>query len=677
MNCNDFPLLNERTDLNLDPYLQPYSEILKQRHQKVLDKIRELAGNKIEKLKDFASAHEYYGLHKKTKFWIFREWAPHAEEIYLCGDFSNWEIHPDFKLKKINPHGDWEIKIPLDILHHEMHYNLQIKFNGTFHSRLDAYARFTVQNEYTKIFSSLVWDPVQKYEFKYDNCTKDVTFPFIYECHAGMAQEEAKVGTFVEFTEKIIPRIAASNYNTIQLMAVMNHPYYGSFGYHVANFFSISSRFGNPEDFKELVDTAHKYGLKVIIDLVHSHSVKNELEGLGNFDGRRELYFHGGERGEHAAWGSLCFDYGKNEVLHFLLSNCRFYLDEYHIDGFRFDGVTSMLYSDHGLNRVFTSYQDYFNNGTDEDAITFLTLANIVIHQVRPSAITVAEDVSGMIGVASPFEENGIGFDYRLAMGVTDMWFKIFDIPDAQWDMYYIFHEVTNGRKDEKSISYVECHDQSIVGGQTAIFRLIGNDMYEFMTKFRQSINVDRGIALHKLARLLTFSCCKNGYLNFMGNEFGHPEWIDFPREGNNWSMHYARRQWSLADDENLHYGELAEFDRAMLKLEEKYNFLKYKIIPLDINNERKIIAFARGDLFFFFNFNPTQSFENLKFNAIKGEYELVISSDDAEFGGFNRVMMPQTFHTVEEKNNQDITLKLSLYLPSRSALVLARKSLL
>lgn len=667
-------LMNERSHLADDSYLAPYAEKLHARHQSVIKKIDELTCRRPSKFKDFANGHEYYGLHKKSRQWILRVWAPDAEAVNFCGDFSNWQILDEFALKKINPHGDWELRLPLKKLAHEMHYNLQIKFNGNFHSRLDPYSRFTVQNDETKIFSSLIWDPVGKYEFKYDDCVNEVENPCIYECHIGMAQETAKIGTFREFIDNTLPYIAESGYNVIQIMGVMNHPYYGSFGYHVANFFSIASRFGNPEEFKELVDTAHRYGLKVIIDLVHSHSVKNENEGLGNFDGKRDLYFHNGERGEHAAWDSLCFDYGKNEVLHFLLSNCRFYLDEYHIDGFRFDGVTSMLYKHHGLNRVFTSYADYFNEDVDEAALTYLTLANLLIHQIKPTAITVAEDVSGMPGIAAPFEDNGIGFDFRMAMGVTDMWFKIFDIPDENWDMHYIFYEATNGRKDEKTISYVECHDQSIVGGQTAAFRLIGSEMYSHMSKFRQSQNVSRGIALHKLARLLTFSCADSGYLDFMGNEFGHPEWIDFPREGNNWSMHYARRQWSLLQDRTLHYHELKDFDKAMLELLNEYDFLKYKLIPLDINNDRKIIAFARGDLWFFFNFSPDKSYEDLKFNALSGEYELILSSDSSLFGGFDNIKMPQTFYTVDEKKNCNVTPKLSLYLPSRSAVVLLRK---
>ena len=658
-----------------DSYLEPYYNHLKKRHKNALNKICELTSAANGSLKDFASAHEYYGLHKKSRQWVLRVFAPNAEAVVLCGDFSNWQILDKFFLKKINPHGDWELKLPMNTLQHEMHYNLQIKFDGVFHSRLDPYSRFTVQNEDTKIFSSLIWMPEKKYQFMYDDCVKNTDFPCIYECHIGMAQEEEKIGTFREFTDKILPYIAASKYNTIQIMAVINHPYYGSFGYHIANFFSIASRFGNPEEFKELVDNAHRLGLKVIIDLVHSHSVKNEVEGLGKFDGKRNLYFHDGARGEHEAWDSLCFDYGKNEVLHFLLSNCRFLLDEYHVDGFRFDGVTSMLYKHHGLGRVFTSYHDYFTSETDEDAVTYLTLANILIHEVKPSAITIAEDVSGMVGLAAPFAENGIGFDYRLAMGVTDMWFKLFDVADEAWDMYYLFNEAVNSRKDERTISYVECHDQAIVGGQTAAFRLIGNDMYEYMSKFRLSPAVTRGTALHKLARLLTFSCSDSGYLNFMGNEFGHPEWIDFPREGNNWSMQYARRQWSLTEDTTLRYHELGDFDRAMLSLQENYDFLRYKIIPLCIDNSRKIIAFNRKDLWFFFNFNPTQSFTDLKFNVLCGEYELIFSSDSSKFGGFDNVKMPQTFHAVERKIENCINHELSIYLPSRSAIILLRKN--
>ena len=174
-------------------------------------------------------------------------------------------------------------------------------------------------------------------------------------------------------------------------MAIQEHPYYGSFGYHVSSFYAASSRFGTPDDLKHLIDDAHSMGIAVIMDIVHSHAVKNELEGLGRFDGSYNQYFYGDHRREHPAWDSLCFDYGKNEVLHFLLSNCKFWLEEYGFDGFRFDGVTSMLYYSHGLGQAFGSYDDYYNGGQDTNAITYLSLANEVIHTVNPNAITIAE----------------------------------------------------------------------------------------------------------------------------------------------------------------------------------------------------------------------------------------------------------------------------------------------
>ncbi|MGE4565010.1 MAG: alpha-amylase family glycosyl hydrolase, partial [Victivallaceae bacterium] len=464
---------NAPLPLAADPWLWPYSGALERRRAHFAAVRRRLLGGGAANLADFASAHEYYGLHRRPGGWVFREWAPHATALTLVGDFSQWRCEKRFELRRLNADGDWELELDGDVLKHQMHYLLRIQWPGGEGMRIPAYCRYVVQDSVTKLFAAAVWHPDRAYRFRHAPVAAPAA-PLIYEAHIGMAQEEPKVGSFGEFREKILPRIARSGYNTLQLMAVMNHPYYGSFGYHVASFFSIADRFGTPEEFKELVDAAHGLGLRVIIDLVHSHAVRNEAEGLARFDGSRSTYFHAGERGEHYAWDSLCFDYGKDKVLHFLLSNCRFWLDEYHVDGFRFDGVTSMLYFHHGLGKCFTSYDDYFGGEVDEDALTYLALANEVIHQVRPDAITVAEDVSGMPGLAALRRDGGCGFDYRLAMGVTDMWFKLFDIPDEIWSVAMIFYELINRRRDEKTISYVECHDQSIVGGQTAIFRLAG-----------------------------------------------------------------------------------------------------------------------------------------------------------------------------------------------------------
>lgn len=660
---------NRRKPLSGDALLDTYLEHLCRRSAMILATENRLTAG--SNLKDFASGHEYFGLHFRDGQWVFREWAPNASAIFLIGDFSDWEIRSEFELTLLNPRGIWEITLPKDTLAHNMLYAMQVFWEGGGGIRIPAYARRVVQDEHTKLFCAQVWQPKTPFIFK--NRTPVKTHELlIYEAHVGMATEDERVGTFVEFERDILPRIAASGYNTVQLMAVLEHPYYGSFGYHVAGYFALSSRFGTPEEFKSLVDTAHGLGLRIIIDLVHSHAVKNQREGLGNLDGTSYQYFHQGERGLHAGWDSLCFDYYKHEVLHFLLSNCRFWLDEYHVDGFRFDGVTSMLYHHHGINSVFTSYNDYFNDQVDEDALIYLALANQLIHEVNPDAITIAEDVSGMPGLASSLQESGgIGFDYRLAMGVTDFWFKLFDLPDEVWNMGGLWHELTNRRKDECTISYVECHDQAIVGGQTSIFRLIGGSMYNAMHAGSSNLQVDRGIAIHKMARLATAASAANGYLNFMGNEFGHPEWIDFPREGNDWSHRYARRQWSLSADPALRFQPLARFDHAMLSLIKQYDL--YSMLPqfLKADELAHILAFERNGLIFIFNFHPSESQADYPLEVLPGEYHLVLDSDAHQFGGFNRLEANQKYFTLPDKIGSAICHRLHFYLPSRTAIVL------
>jgi 1,4-alpha-glucan branching enzyme len=501
----------------------------------------------------------------------------------------------------------------------------------------------------------------------------------IYEAHIGMATSDEKVGTYREFTLNILPVIIKAGYNTIQLMAIQEHPFYGSFGYHVSSFFAASSRYGTPEELKELIDTAHAAGLSVIIDLVHSHSVRNVNEGLGLFDGSPGQYFHSGDRRIHIAWDSLCFDYGKDSVIHFLLSNCNYWLEEYKFDGFRFDGITSMIYYDHGLEKSFTSYNEYFDGNQDEDALIYLYLANKLIHQIRPGAITIAEEMSGMPGIAAPQELKGYGFSYRLSMGVPDFWIKLVkETMDEHWDMGKLMYELTQHRPEEKIISYCESHDQALVGDKTLIFRMIDAEMYTGMAKAYHSFSVDRGIALHKMIRLITFSTSGGGYLNFMGNEFGHPEWIDFPREGNNWSFKYARRQWQLAENKNLKYFELAKFDRKMVKLHHDFKILDdMTITRIFENNNDKVVAFMRGEFLFVFNFHPTQSFTDYGI-PVKGKFRIVLDTDDPDFGGFNRIDRNAVYLSVKkaERGIINAPMYLYLYLPLRTCLVFKREAI-
>ena len=657
-----------------DPLLTPYAGIIRRRIARVDAAERRLTGGRVG-LADFAAGHEYFGLHRKDRRWVLREWAPNATHISMIGDFSRWEEDPRFALKRLNARGVWELHLPENDLRHGDLYRLKVHWKGGSGDRIPAWSRRVVQDPATLIFNAQVWQPKRAYRWRHPRFRRSPAAPLIYEAHVGMAQAEETIGTWGEFTAKILPRIAAAGYNTLQLMAVQEHPFYGSFGYQVSSFFAASSRFGPPEDLKALVDAAHAAGIAVIMDIVHSHAVSNEVEGLSRFDGTLYQFFHDLPRGRHAAWDSRCFDYGKPEVLHFLLSNCRYWLDEFRFDGFRFDGVTSMLYLDHGLGRSFVSYADYFNDNLDEDALTYLALANRLVHALRPDALTVAEDVSGMPGLAAPPSEGGFGIDYRFAMGVPDYWIRLIkEVPDEHWPMGHLWYELTNRRREEKTIAYAESHDQALVGDQSIIFRLIGADMYRHMQVADVNLRVDRGVALHKMIRLITLAAGGHGYLNFMGNEFGHPEWIDFPRAGNGWSFRYARRQWYLADDPNLKYRFLNRFDREMIALAAAYRIFEGgELRLLHERNDTLVIAFERAGLVFVFNFHPAASHVGYRIEAAPGKYRVLLNSDAPEVGGHGRLDPSQEHFTLYEPEAGRARHHLSLYLPSRSALVLEK----
>ena len=660
-----------------DPWLTPFRNTIDGRHLRARDKERELTGGDGASLSGFASGYLYFGLHKISGGWVFREWAPNATGICLIGDFSGWIEKDEFRLERIDNSGVWQVELPVGAIHHGQHYKMRVSWENGCGDRIPAWCRRVVQDSSTYIFSAQVWEPAEPYRFSVKNFTPDKSPLLIYECHVGMAQEDFSVGTFREFTEHVLPRIKADGYNCIQMMAIQEHPYYASFGYQVSSFFAPSSRFGTPDELKELIDTAHKLDILVIMDIVHSHAVKNEFEGLGNLSGDPAQYFMPGPEREHPAWGSLCFDYGKNQVLHFLLSNCKYWLDEFRFDGLRFDGVTSMLYHSHGLGESFSQYGDYFNGNQNDDAICYLTLANKLVHEFRPGVITIAEEVSGMPGLAAPFSDGGYGFDYRMAMNIPDFWIKtIKELKDEEWRMSDIFWELTNRRKDEKTISYVESHDQAMVGDKTVIFRLIDADMYWYFRKGDGNINISRGLALHKMIRLITLSTINGGYLNFMGNEFGHPEWVDFPRMGNGWSYKYARRQWSLVDNKELCYHWLGDFDHAMLELVllEK-NFSDFPVIEIWHNDKDQILAYSRGDLIFLFNFNPSRSFTDYGFLVPRGSYRIILDSDSVDFGGNGLVDNSITYFTNFDPLYQDFRKEwLKLYIPSRTALVFKKE---
>lgn len=643
-----------------DPYLAPYRDAIDARHDRILAERAKIGtGGSISA---GVNGHLYYGLHRNASGdWVFREYAPNATRIWLVGDFNNWRRTNGYALEPLGD-GSWEIVVPAMLLRHGQLYKLFVEWPGGAGERIPAYATRAVQDPETKVFCAQVWSPAEPYRWR-NSRPGAKPHPFIYECHIGMSSEEEKVAGFDYFRRDVLPRVAALGYDVLQVMALQEHPYYGSFGYQVSNFFALSSRFGTPEEFKRLVDEAHGLGIAVVMDIVHSHSVGNEAEGLGMFDGRDDLYFYGGDRGRHPAWGTRCFNYGLPQTLAFLLSNCKFWMEEYMLDGFRFDGVTSMMYWDHGLGRDFGGYGGYFDGGVDESAVTYLSLACQLTREICPDAILIAEDVSGMPGLAAPFPEGGVGFGFRMAMGIADHWIKwIKEKRDEQWSPGEIWWELTNKRVEERTVSYAECHDQALVGDKTIIFRLIDKEMYWGMDVGSDNLTVDRGVALHKMIRLVTAATAGGAYLNFMGNEYGQPEWIDFPREGNGWSYAHARRQWSLADREDLRFRFLREFDKGMVHFLRSRSILFGAPELLRADEEKNILIFKRKKCIFAFNFNPVGSFGDYGFEAPAGTFVLALSSDDERFGGFGRVVQGES-HTTSGGI-------LRLYLPSRTALV-------
>ncbi len=605
--------------LETHPELVPFAGDINLRMDNYKNKLYQLLQGRTS-LKDFANAHEYYGFHQLPDGWVYREWAPAADQLYLTGEFNGWHW-TDTPMNRID-NGNWEL-LPL-------------------------YTRRAVQDWQNGSWCCEVWDDLEPYPWTDGDfhCNEK---PLIYEAHVGMCTEDSRIATYRDFADQVLPHVKDAGYNTIQLMAIMEHPFYGSFGYQVSNFFAASSRFGYPEDLKYLVNKAHEMGIRVLLDVVHSHAVGNTLEGINLFDGTSYQFFHDGAKGDHPAWGTKCFNYDKPEVIHF--------------DGFRFDGVTSMLYHDHALGTNFSNLGMYFTMNTDIEAVTYLQLANELIRQVNPRALTVAEDMSGMPGMCEPVADGGIGFDYRLGMGLPDMWIKLSKKKDEDWYLEDMWRELTF--RNAGTIAYVESHDQALVGDKTMIFRYADAAMYTDMEKTCHTDVIDRAVALHKMTRLLTLAAGGNGYLTFMGNEFGHPEWIDFPRPGNGNSFHYCRRQWSLLNNDALKYQDLYAFDRDMIHAAKEYHILDQDFPYLKwIHNSDHVIAFERGGLLFAFNFSPIQSFVDYPIPVGTDKpYRVLFSSDDECYNGFGRIRH-------DTHPNEDGHVK--LYLPLRTAVVLA-----
>ena len=665
--------------INQDHSLKPFELEIKERMELYKEKLNEIK-NKEKSLENIAKSYKSMGINLMPNGDIkYREYAPGAKGISLFGEFNNWNKE-QFWAKK-DKFGFWELIIPNENGAPKIQHGQIVKVNvvledGNWMERNPIWSHYLIQNKESIILENIFWNPEIKYKWKYPQ--KHIKKPEslrIYEVHIGLSSFDPKINSYKEFADTILPRVKKTGYTAIQFMAIMEHAEYASFGYHVNYLFAISSRFGTPEEFMYLIDKCHENGLFVIMDIIHSHASPNVNDGFNYWDGTDHLYFHGGNLGNHVQWNSKLYNYSSYETLRLLLSNCAYYIKEYRIDGFRFDCVTSMLYSHHGIDYNFTgNYKEYFNEFFNLESSVYLMLANSLIHKLNPEAITIAEDFSGTPGLCRPVEEGGLGFDYKLNMKICDKWKQyLLYKKDEEWNIEDIIYTLKNRRYKEKNISYCESHDQSFVGNCSLSSLLFSSERFWNMSNNSPETPViGRGISLHKMIRLLTFALGGEGYLSFMGNEFGCPDSLDFPKKENRFSYSHSRRRWDLCDNKDLRYRFLYKWEIIMNILEEIFHFIESEEEYISTKHEDdKVIVFEKGVLLFIFNFHPVKDFQDYQIGTKWGTpHKIILDSDEKRFMGKGRLNHTSSYSTVKKSfKNRPYNMKLDM--PSRTCMIL------
>ncbi|KAI8557559.1 hypothetical protein RHMOL_Rhmol04G0020000 [Rhododendron molle] len=498
--------------------------------------------------------------------------------------------------------------------------------------RVPAWAPYVVPDADGNQAFAVHWEPPPEYTYKWKHKHPEVPKSLrIYECHVGISGLEPKIASFNDFTEKVLPYVKEAGYNVIQLIGLVEHKDYFTIGYRVTNLYAVSSRYGTPDDFKRLVDEAHGLGLLVFLDIVHSYSAADEMVGLSLFDGSNDCFFHTGKRGHHKFWGTRMFKYGDVDVLHFLLSNLNWWVVEYHIDGLQFHSLASMIYTHNGFASLSGDMEEYCNQYVDKDALMYLILANEILHALHPKIITIAEDATLYPGLCEPTSQGGLGFDYFVNLSASEMWSSLLgNVPDCDWNMSKIVSTlIGNKHSADKMLLYAENHNQSISGGCSFGEILLGEPR-EHASDRKASIL--RGSSLHKMIRLISFTIGGHAYLNFMGNEFGHP--------------------------------------KDMMNVDEKERILSRGLPNIHhVNDTTMVISYLRGPLLFIFNFHPTTSYERYSVGVEEaGEYQVILNSDEKRYGGQALIEQDQYIRKTVSKRMDGLRNCLEVPLPNRSA---------
>ncbi|KAG8075748.1 hypothetical protein GUJ93_ZPchr0006g43795 [Zizania palustris] len=549
---------------------------------------------------------------------------------------------------------------------HKDKYRLYFNTPDGALERIPAWATYVLPDVRGKQSYAVHWEPppeeIYKWRFERPKVKGSLR---IYECHVGISGSEQKISSFQEFTSNVLPHIKDAGYNAIQLIGIVEHKDYSSVGYKVTNYFAVSSRFGTPEDFKKLVDEAHGLEMVVLLDIVHSYASADELVGLSLFDGSNDCYFHTGKRGHHKYWGTRMFKYDDVDVLHFLFSNLNWWVTEYHIDGFQFHSLSSMLYTHNGFSTFTGAMEEYCNQYVDKDALIYLILANEMLHELHPDIITIAEDATFYPGLCEPTTQGGLGFDYWVNLSIPEMWlWHLENVPGQEWSMNKIMKVLIS--KNCNMLSYVENHNQSISGRKSFAEIILHKEKCS-----NNSVSDDgifRACSLLKIIKLLTFSTSGGAYLNFIGNEFAHPKRIEFPMSGNDYSFGLANRQWELLE-KGVHK-HIFNFDKDLMSLDGKERLILRGSPNIHhCDDTSMFISFTRGPFLFVFNFNPdaTSGLYSVGVDEA-GEYQLILNTDETKYGGRGELKSNQYMKRTSDNRVGGCRNSLELALPSRSA---------
>lgn len=565
-------------------------------------------------------AQQFFGAHKTGDgVFTFRVWAPHAVKVCLIGDFNDWDEN-GCPLTKLNDGGAWECTVG-GVKPFDAYKFLIVTRDGRRVFKADPYAVHSETRPGTasKIFigdykwRDGAWLKKRKEGDVYSSPVN------IYEMHLGSWRKhpDGNPFTYRELAADLVPYVKNMGYTHIELLPVTEHPFDGSWGYQVTGYFSVTSRYGTPDDFKYLVDECHRAGIGVILDWVPAHFPK-DAHGLFEFDGEPCYEYADLNKGEHMQWGTKIFDYGKNEVRSFLISNACFFFDEYHIDGLRVDAVASMLYLDYGREKG--QWSPNINGGNENlEAVEFLKQLNETVFSQHGDVMMIAEESTSWPLVSRPVYLGGLGFNFKWNMGwmndilkycSLDGIYKKFNHDLVTFSFFYAFSE---------NFVLPISHDE-VVHGKCSLINKMPGDYEEKFAGVRAFLGY---MYAHPGKKLL-----------FMGSEFGQfIEW-DYKKELDWLLLDYEKHR--LLKDYSRELNRFYKKNTPMWQID--YSWEGFSWIVSD-DKDNSVIAFVRTDrsgerIIAVCNFTNVMRCSYRMGVPESGSYEIVFNSDDAKFGG-------------------------------------------